>query len=67
MIIRKRSVVSQKQSQITWYILTFLRYSEFDDLRKKLLMTFPNADGAIPPLPPKSFLCTFNRSGLRQV
>ncbi len=34
-----------------------VRYSEFDDLRKKLLMTFPNANGAMPLLPPKSLIC----------
>ena len=33
------------------------RYSEFDDLRRKLLMTFPNSGGAMPPLPPKSLFC----------
>lgn len=38
------------------FILIF-RYSEFDDLRKKLLMTFSNANGAMPPLPPKSLIC----------
>ncbi len=32
------------------------RYSEFEDLRRKLLITFPNAGAAMPPLPPKSVL-----------
>lgn len=34
-----------------------LRYTEFSDLRKNLLMTFPNGHGAMPPLPPKSVIC----------
>lgn len=34
-----------------------LRYSEFDDLRQKLLAAFPHAKNALPPLPPKSVLC----------
>lgn len=32
------------------------RYSEFQDLRRKLLITFPNAGPAMPPLPPKSLI-----------
>ena len=32
------------------------RYSEFDNLRTKLLLTFPNSYGAMPPLPPKSLI-----------
>ncbi|RFU28353.1 hypothetical protein B7463_g7970, partial [Scytalidium lignicola] len=35
------------------------RYSEFDDLRYKLLQTFPNSAGAMPPLPPKSVISKF--------
>lgn len=37
--------------------LTFPRYSEFDDLRNKLLITFPHSEAAMPPLPPKSIVC----------
>ncbi|KAF2736615.1 Phox-like protein [Polyplosphaeria fusca] len=33
------------------------RYSEFDELRQQLVRTFPQAEGAMPPLPPKSFVC----------
>ena len=33
------------------------RYSDFDDLRKKLLATFPNSKAAMPALPPKSTFC----------
>lgn len=33
------------------------RYSEFDDLRQKLLLAFPKSKHALPPLPPKSVLC----------
>jgi hypothetical protein len=35
------------------------RYSEFDDLRDKLLQTFPYSEGAMPPLPPKSVISKF--------
>ncbi len=43
---------------VSWLNADILfRYSEFVDLREKLLMTFPNSEGAMPPLPPKSALC----------
>ncbi|MCJ1334792.1 PX domain-containing protein ypt35 [Bachmanniomyces sp. S44760] len=32
------------------------RYSEFATVRQQLLMTYPNSKGAMPPLPPKSFI-----------
>ncbi|KAF2742597.1 Phox-like protein [Sporormia fimetaria CBS 119925] len=35
------------------------RYSEFDELRRQLVKTFPHAQGAIPPLPPKSVISKF--------
>ena len=35
------------------------RYSEFCDLRNKLLVTFPHAGAAMPPLPPKSMICGY--------
>jgi PX domain len=35
------------------------RYSEFDDLRSKLLQTFPYSAAAMPPLPPKSVISKF--------
>ncbi|KAG6004621.1 hypothetical protein E4U21_000897 [Claviceps maximensis] len=35
------------------------RYSEFDDLRNKLIKTFPNFEAAVPPLPPKSLISKF--------
>ncbi|KAL2270860.1 hypothetical protein VTJ83DRAFT_231 [Remersonia thermophila] len=35
------------------------RYSEFDDLRRKLVQTFPNFEAAVPALPPKSVLKRF--------
>ncbi|OLN81707.1 PX domain-containing protein YPT35 [Colletotrichum chlorophyti] len=48
------------------------RYSEFDDLREKLIKTFPNFEAAVPPLPPKSVISKFRprfldkrRSGLQ--
>lgn len=38
--------------------LIFSRYSEFDDLRQRLISSFPHARKALPELPPKSVLCT---------
>jgi hypothetical protein len=35
------------------------RFSEFDDLRERLLQTFPYSAGTIPPLPPKSVISKF--------
>lgn len=35
------------------------RYSEFDDFREQLIMTFPDFEGAVPPLPPKSVISKF--------
>ncbi|ROT34979.1 Phox-like protein [Sodiomyces alkalinus F11] len=35
------------------------RYSEFDELRHRLVMTFPNFSAAVPPLPPKSVISKF--------
>ncbi|KAL3465321.1 Phox homologous domain-containing protein [Aspergillus heterothallicus] len=36
-----------------------MRYSEFDDLRSKLVASFPHAKNALPLLPPKSVLFKF--------
>ncbi len=36
------------------------RYSEFDDLRRRLVQTFPNFEAAVPALPPKSVLRRFH-------
>lgn len=36
-----------------------MRYSEFDDLRQKLVSSFPHAKSALPALPPKSVLFKF--------
>ncbi|KAK4155549.1 Phox homologous domain-containing protein [Chaetomidium leptoderma] len=36
------------------------RYSEFDDLRQRLVQTFPNFEAAVPALPPKSVLKRFH-------
>ena len=38
---------------------TCYRYSEFDDLRQRLVDSFPHARNALPALPPKSVICTF--------
>jgi len=35
------------------------RYSEFDDLRRRLVYTFPNFEAAVPGLPPKSVISKF--------
>ena len=35
------------------------RYSEFDDLRRRLVQTFPNFEAAVPILPPKNFISKF--------
>ena len=35
------------------------RYSEFDDLRQRLVDSFPHAKNALPALPPKSVICMF--------
>ncbi|KAF1959055.1 Phox-like protein [Byssothecium circinans] len=35
------------------------RYSEFDDLREKLVKSFPHAAASMPPLPPKSVVSRF--------
>ncbi|KAL2802610.1 Phox homologous domain-containing protein [Aspergillus granulosus] len=36
-----------------------MRYSEFDDLRSKLVASFPHAKNALPSLPPKSVIFKF--------
>ncbi|KAJ5156588.1 hypothetical protein N7492_009391 [Penicillium capsulatum] len=36
-----------------------MRYSEFDDLRQRLISAFPHARNALPALPPKSVLYKF--------
>ncbi|KAL3479029.1 Phox homologous domain-containing protein [Aspergillus californicus] len=41
-----------------------MRYSEFDDLRIKLVSSFPHAKNALPSLPPKSVLFKFRSSFL---
>lgn len=38
-------------------LILYERYSEFDELRDKLLHSFPKAKHSIPQLPPKSALC----------
>ncbi|KAK4672321.1 hypothetical protein QC763_102080 [Podospora pseudopauciseta] len=42
------------------------RYSEFDDLRKKLIMTFPGFEAAVPELPPKSLVKRFKTGFLEK-
>jgi hypothetical protein len=36
-----------------------MRYSEFVELREKLMRAFPRARSSMPVLPPKSAFCTF--------
>ncbi|KAG0154684.1 hypothetical protein PDIDSM_252 [Penicillium digitatum] len=38
-------------------IVLRMRYSEFDDLRQRLVDSFPHARNALPALPPKSVIC----------
>ncbi|KAJ6086853.1 hypothetical protein N7467_005767 [Penicillium canescens] len=40
-------------------IVARMRYSEFDDLRQRLVASFPHARNALPALPPKSVLFKF--------
>ncbi|KAJ5306716.1 hypothetical protein PENANT_c003G05735 [Penicillium antarcticum] len=40
-------------------IVVRMRYSEFDDLRQRLVASFPHARNALPALPPKSVLFKF--------
>jgi len=35
------------------------RYSEFDEFRERLILSFPNFEATIPPLPPKSVISKF--------
>lgn len=42
------------------------RYSEFDDLRSRLLRGFPRFEGAVPELPPKSLISKFRPSFLEK-
>ena len=41
------------------------RFSEFDALRNKLLLTFPNSQAAIALLPPKSVISKFRPKFLK--
>ncbi|KAJ5153949.1 uncharacterized protein N7500_009388 [Penicillium coprophilum] len=40
-------------------IVIRMRYSEFDDLRQRLVASFPHARNALPALPPKSVIYKF--------
>ncbi|KAJ5252579.1 hypothetical protein N7489_002989 [Penicillium chrysogenum] len=40
-------------------IVVRMRYSEFDDLRQRLVDSFPHARNALPALPPKSVIYKF--------
>ncbi|KFY78963.1 hypothetical protein V499_02002 [Pseudogymnoascus sp. VKM F-103] len=42
------------------------RYSEFDTLRRNLLMTFPLSEASMPPLPPKGVVSKFRPKFLEQ-
>jgi PX domain len=42
------------------------RYSEFDDLRNRLLQTFPLSEAAMPLLPPKGVISKFRPKFLEQ-
>ncbi|KAF9238440.1 hypothetical protein DTO012A7_8966 [Penicillium roqueforti] len=45
-------------------IVVRMRYSEFDDLRQRLVASFPHARSALPALPPKSIIFKFRPSFL---
>ncbi|KAI1186990.1 Phox homologous domain-containing protein [Nemania serpens] len=42
------------------------RYSEFDDLRWRLIRTFPGFEAAVPELPPKSLIFKFRPNFLKK-
>lgn len=42
------------------------RYSEFEDLRARLVRTFPDAVGSMPQFPPKSVIARFRPSFLEK-
>ena len=56
-IIRKRLGALMTHSKRT-VMLKQDRYSEFQELRERLLLTFPHAGRAMPELPPKSLIRT---------
>jgi len=41
------------------YFFLKRRYSDFDDLRRRLMQTFPSFEAAVPVLPPKSVMSKF--------
>ncbi|KAM0246284.1 hypothetical protein ACHAQJ_010270 [Trichoderma viride] len=47
------------QAQPGSYMNIRKRYSEFDDFRRKLTISFPNFKAAVPELPPKSAIFSF--------
>ena len=64
MEIRKRSVAHDIDSLVNLYdssMLIEFRYSEFDQLRYRLVQTFPHSE--VPELPPKSVICEFQDCG----
>lgn len=42
------------------------RYSEFDEFRSRLILSFPNSEAAVPPLPPKSVISKFRPTFLEK-
>ena len=61
------SIASSRRTGIdadTWpaqgsYMNIRKRYSEFDEFRGRLILSFPNFEATIPPLPPKSVISKF--------
>ena len=62
MTIRKRSILLPFLSEESPVFIGFCRYSEFESLRERLILTFPNCKGSMPALPPKSVFCTIARA-----
>ncbi|KAL2854244.1 Phox homologous domain-containing protein [Aspergillus pseudoustus] len=50
----ERSLLDSRRANFSYN-----RYSEFDDLRSKLVASFPHAKNALPSLPPKSVIFKF--------
>lgn len=62
-IVRKRSAAIIDLAPAPRYysyqlLIRENRYSEFDELRERLIETFPRSRVSIPTLPPKSVVCT---------
>lgn len=48
------------------YLTVRKRYSEFDELRAQLMLSFPSFGAAVPGLPPKSIISRFRPTFLEK-